>query len=136
MKPDIQTRADIQIFVDAFYAKMPSDDLVGHVFMDVMHVDFAKHLPKMYDFWEMLLLDGSAYKGAPMRPHLEVNQKERLTQAHFDRWLSLFNATLDEHFEGKITEEAKINAWNIAQTWAYKLNYLNQQADESASFRN
>jgi hemoglobin len=136
MKPDIQTRADIQIFVDAFYAKMHSDDLVGHVFMDVMHVDFAKHLPKMYDFWEMLLLDGSAYKGAPMRPHLEVNQKVRLTQAHFDRWLSLFNATLNEHFEGKITEEAKIKAWNIAQTWAYKLNYLNQQADESTSFRN
>ena len=47
MKSDIQSRADIQIFVDAFYAKMPSDDLVGHVFMDVMHVDFAKHLPKM-----------------------------------------------------------------------------------------
>ena len=62
MKSDIQSRADIQIFVDAFYAKMPSDDLVGHVFMDVMHVDFAKHLPKMYDFWEMLLLDGSAWR--------------------------------------------------------------------------
>ena len=131
MKNDITSKADIKTFVDAFYAKMPSDDLVGHVFMDVMQVDFAKHLPKMYDFWEMLLLDGSAYKGAPMRPHLEINQKERLTQAHFDRWLSLFNATLDEHFEGKVTEEAKVKAWNIAQTWAYKLNYLNGQADEA-----
>ena len=87
MKKDIETKADIQIFVDAFYAKMPTDDLVGHVFMDVAHVDFSKHLPKMYDFWEMLLMDGKNYQGAPMRPHLEINQKIQLTPAHFARWL-------------------------------------------------
>ena len=127
MKKDIETKADIQIFVDAFYAKMPSDDLVGHVFMDVAHVDFSKHLPKMYDFWEMLLLDGSNYKGAPMRPHLEVNQKIPLTMAHFDRWFEMFSQTLDAHFVGPKTEEAKTKAWNIAQTWAYKLQLINEQ---------
>jgi hemoglobin len=125
MKKDIETKADIQIFVDAFYAKMPSDDLVGHVFMDVAHVDFSKHLPKMYDFWEMLLMDGKNYQGAPMRPHLEINQKLPLTPAHFARWLQLFYATLDEHFEGPKTEDAKLKARNIADTWAYKLDYIN-----------
>lgn len=126
-KRDIMTKDDIKVFVDAFYAKMPSDDLVGHVFVDVMHVDFSKHLPKMYDFWEMILMDGTAYKGTPMRPHLEINQHHPLSQAHFDRWLSLFNETLDEYFEGEKTEEAKTKASNIAQTWAYKIEYINKR---------
>ena len=125
MKKDIECKEDIQVFVDAFYAKMPSDDLVGHVFMDVAQVDFSKHLPKMYHFWEMLLLGGTNYHGAPMRPHLEINQKIQLTPAHFARWLELFYATLDEYFEGPKTEDAKLKARNIADTWAYKLDYIN-----------
>ncbi len=131
MKKDIENREDIKVLVNSFYQKVKKDAVIGYLFLEVVDINWEKHLPVMYDFWEMLLLDGSAYKGAPMRPHLEINQKERLTQAHFDRWLSLFNATLDEHFEGKVTEEAKVKAWNIAQTWAYKLNYLNGQADEA-----
>jgi hemoglobin len=124
---DIASRDDIKIFVDAFYGGMKSDDLVGHIFLDVMQVDWSHHLPKMYDFWEMLLLDGSNYKGAPMRPHLEINQKTPLTMAHFVRWFEMFSSTLDAHFAGPKTEEAKTKAWNIAQTWAYKLLLINEQ---------
>jgi hemoglobin len=110
--------------VDAFYAKMPSDDLVGKVFMEVMKVDFSKHLPKMYDFWEMLLFQGTAYQGAPMRPHIQINQIHPITPAHFERWLSMFRETLRDLFEGPKTEEAIAKAENIAATWAYKLDYL------------
>ena len=124
MKNDITSKADIKTFVDAFYAKMPSDDLVGYSFMEVMHVDFAKHLPKMYDFWEMLLFQGTSYQGAPMRPHLQINQIHPITPAHFDRWLEMFRATLRDLFEGPKTEEAITKAENIAATWAYKLDYL------------
>jgi hemoglobin len=124
MKNDIASKADIKTFVDAFYAKMPSDDLVGNIFMEVMHVDFAKHLPKMYDFWEMLLFQGTSYHGAPMRPHLQINQIHPITPAHFDRWLEMFRATLRDLFEGPKTEEAITKAENIAATWAYKLDYL------------
>ena len=124
MKNDITSKADIKTFVDAFYGKMPSDDLVGKVFMEVMHVDFSKHLPKMYDFWEMLLFQGTSYQGAPMRPHLQINQIHPITPAHFERWLEMFRATLRDLFEGPKTEEAITKAENIAATWAYKLDYL------------
>jgi hemoglobin len=103
---------------------MPSDDLVGKVFMEVMHVDFSTHLPKMYDFWEMLLFQGTSYQGAPMRPHLQINQIHPITPAHFERWLGMFRETLRDLFEGPKTEEAIMKAENIAATWAYKLDYL------------
>lgn len=125
MKADITTKEDIKIFVDAFYKNMSSNDLVGHVFIDVAKVDWSHHLPKMYDFWEMLLLDGSNYRGAPMQPHLKVNQMEPLTPAHFEHWIELFNQNIDALFEGPKTEEAKLKAKNIALTWLYKFEMIN-----------
>ena len=130
MKSDITSKADIKTFVDAFYAKMPSDDLVGKVFMEVMHVDFSAHLPKMYDFWEMLLFQGTSYHGAPMRPHLQINQIHPITPAHFERWLGMFRETVRDLFEGPKAEEAITKAENIAATWAYKLDYLTKHAGE------
>lgn len=124
MKNDITSKEDIKRFVDAFYAKMPADDLVGKVFMEVMQVDFSKHLPKMYDFWEMLLFQGTSYQGAPMRPHLQINQIHPITPAHFERWLGMFRETVRDLFEGPKAEEAITKAENIASTWAYKLDYL------------
>lgn len=125
-KSDITSKEDIRTFVNAFYKSMTSDDLVGHIFLDVMHVDWDHHLPKMYDFWEMLLLDGHSYKGAPMQPHLLVNQIVPLTKAHFEHWITLFTNTIDSLFEGPKAEEAKTKAFNIAQTWAYKFDYMNK----------
>jgi hemoglobin len=78
----------------------------------------------MYDFWEMLLFQGTSYKGAPMRPHLQINQIHPITPAHFERWLAMFRETLRDLFEGPKTEEAITKAENIAATWAYKLDYL------------
>lgn len=128
MKKDIESRADIQFFVDKFYGGMQSDDLVGHVFLEVERVDFSKHLPKMYDFWEMLLFDGRAYQGAPMQNHLRINAHHPLTAAHFERWLELFRATIDADFEGPKAEEAKSKAHHIAETWKYKFAHLNGEA--------
>jgi hemoglobin len=125
MKKDIETKEDIRIFVEGFYRNMVSEDLVGHVFVDIAQVDWEHHLPKMVDFWEMLLLDGSAYRGAPMQPHLKINQIHPLTPAHFEHWISLFNANMDRFFEGPKAEEAKLKAKNIALTWMYKLEMVN-----------
>lgn len=124
MKSDIISREDIIQFVNQFYGNMKSDDLVGHVFLAIEKVDFDKHLPKMYDFWEMLLLDGNNYRGAPMQPHFRINEHHALTPAHFDRWLEMFKDTIDSLFEGPKAEEAKTKAFNIASTWSYKLEYL------------
>ena len=63
MKPDISTPADIRLLIDTFYVKVQADDVIGFIFNDIAQVDWPKHLPVMYAFWEFLLLGTpDAYK--------------------------------------------------------------------------
>ena len=47
-------------------------------------------------------------------------------KAHFDRWLELFLATVDENFSGPKAEEAKGRALSIADTFARRMGLLPQ----------
>jgi hemoglobin len=125
MKKDIQDRIDIEILVNTFYDRVKDNHLLGRVFDDVMKVDWNKHLPKMYDFWENIVFQTGNYKGRPFLPHLEVNAKETLTSNHFDQWLQLFNKTIDDLYEGPIANELKIKSQNIKEVWNYKMTYIN-----------
>ncbi len=120
MKPDITSEDDIKNLVDTFYAKVKRDDVIGYIFTDVVDVDWEHHLPKMYAFWQFLLLGQDTYRGNPMEAHRRVHQREPLTEAHFDRWLRLFQETVDELFEGMVAEEAKNRSRLIALTWKPK----------------
>ncbi|QIP15576.1 group III truncated hemoglobin [Spirosoma aureum] len=119
---------DIRFLVDSFYEKVQIDPLIGPIFTDVAQVDFSKHLPKMYAFWESIILGNNAYDGHPFRPHLIVNQKHTLTIEHFERWLQLFSATLTENFAGETAEQVRQRATQIALVWNNKLEYLNNDA--------
>ena len=54
--PDITTEADVRVLVDSFYGAIQQDDLLNPIFSDVAQVDWAHHLPKMYAFWNNLIL--------------------------------------------------------------------------------
>jgi hemoglobin len=66
------------------------------------------------------LQDNNAYHGNPIQKHVELHQKVALRTEHFDRWVSLFQVTVDELFEGEIAENAKFRAFSIAETWKPK----------------
>ncbi len=89
MLKDIQNRSDIEFLIDEFYKQVIHDDLIGHFFTKVIQLDWAKHIPIMYDFWETILLGNMKYKGNPMVKHLELSKKEALKPKHFERWLAL-----------------------------------------------
>jgi hemoglobin len=120
MRPDIHTDEDIKQLIDAFYEKVRSDEVIGYIFNDIAQVDWAHHLPKMYAFWQFLLLGQETYQGNPMEVHRRLHEKVKLTEAHFDRWLLLFHQTVDELFEGLVAEEAKNRSALIAMTWKPK----------------
>ncbi|WP_375447575.1 group III truncated hemoglobin [uncultured Fibrella sp.] len=115
----------VRLLVNSFYEKVQVDPLIGPIFMDVAEVDWASHLPKMYAFWESLILGNGAYNGHPFRPHLLVNQQQPLRIEHFERWLTLFSATLTEHFTGETAEQVRQRAIQIASVWNHKLEYIN-----------
>lgn len=122
-KPDISTPADIKLMIDTFYQKVQQDALIGFFFNEVAKVDWAHHLPVMYSFWEFLLLNmPDAYRGNPMQKHAALHQKHPLKAEHFDRWVLLFQNTVDELFEGPVAENAKFRAFAIAETWKPKFD--------------
>jgi hemoglobin len=77
--------------VDAFYAKVRVDPLLGPVF-DARIADWGPHLEQMRLFWSSVALMSGVYHGRPMPKHLPLP----VDATHFDRWLELFEQTARE----------------------------------------
>jgi len=120
MKTDIKNRADIEKLINAFYDKIKIDSKIGYFFNDVAKVNWDKHLPRIYDFWENVIFYTGDFVGNPMAKHKELHQKSTMTEAHFQHWNALFNETVDELFTGEKAEEIKQRASNIAMVMMYK----------------
>lgn len=117
---DISNLDDIKLLVNTFYDKVQKDDLIGPIFNEKMLGRWPEHLEKMYRFWQTLLLEQHTYSGSPFPPHkhLPVNQ------SHFDRWMEIFTTVVDSLFVGKLAEEAKVRAANMAYMFNYKIEYF------------
>src|SRR3954464_5390407 len=114
MKKDIENIEDIKLLVNSFYDKVKADNVIGYIFNDIAKVNWEKHLPVMYDFWENIIFFTNNYSGNPMIAHMNLNQLVALKKEHFEQWLKLFTGTVDELFEGKKATLAKEKALNIA----------------------
>lgn len=121
-KTDIATREDVKLMVDTFYDKVNADDVLSPIFNDFAKVDWEKHMPRMYEFWSTILLSNGDYKGSPFDKHIPLP----IDKSHFDRWISIFLGNIDEHFEGPMTEDAKLRAQTISFTFQTKLDYINK----------
>ena len=127
MKKDISTPTDVKFLVDSFYNEVRNDDCIGYVFNDVANVDWDDHLPKMYMFWEFALLGTAAYKGNPMMKHIALNAKESLTETHFERWVELWEATIDRFYEGEIALKAKERGQLMKTVMLVKMNQISNR---------
>lgn len=121
MKRDISNRADIQQLVDTFYNKVRGDEVIGYLFNEVAKVNWAQHLPRMYDFWENIIFQTGSFKGNPMAAHVQLHHKSPLSKEHFARWQQLFLTTVDELFEGEKAELTKQRAMSIATMMQIKV---------------
>jgi hemoglobin len=111
---DITSRPDVMRLVNTFYGHVRGDELLGPIFDDVARVDWATHLPRMYDFWESLLFGTATFKGTPLVVHRALARRTPLTRRAFDRWVALFHTTVDDLFEGVVADNAKRSAARIA----------------------
>lgn len=114
MKKDIENRADIILLVNTFYEKVKPDPTIGFFFSKTVNVNWEKHLPVMYNFWENIIFHVGTYSGNPMQHHISLHQKDPIRKEHFDRWIALFNETISELFEGVHAEQARQRALSIA----------------------
>ncbi len=127
MKPDIVSRLDIEQFIILFYEKVKQDDTIGFIFNNVVQMNWEHHIPVIVDFWETILLDNPVYKKNAMEVHYDLNKKVQLQKEHFQKWLFLFNAAVDEFFEGKTAALAKTRAKSIADIMLFKMDNTNNK---------
>jgi hemoglobin len=113
-RPDLDSRERVDEFVDAFYQKVLADAVLAPIFLDVAVIDLDIHLPHIKDYWSKLLLGDKQYQRHTMNIHRQLHDKRPLNQADFQRWLGLFQTTVDEHFRGAKAEQAKRVAATIA----------------------
>jgi hemoglobin len=125
MKKDIETIDDIKTLIDHFYQLVIADPVIGYIFTDSIKVNWEKHLPVMYSFWENTLFFTGGYSGNPMTIHQRIHQIIHLTVEHYDRWTTLFCSNVDTHFEGEKAELAKQRALSIATIMKIKILQLN-----------
>lgn len=117
MRADIRHHSHVVLLVDTFYGKVRQDDLLGSIFNGIIGDRWPEHLERMHRFWGTVLINEGAYTGSPLRPHLHMP----IGAAHFQRWLMLFLATVDELFEGPVADLAKRNALRMADMFQERI---------------
>jgi len=118
---DIADGRDVARLVNVFYDRVRDDDILGPIFDDIAHVDWATHLPRMRDFWESVLFARATFKGTPLLVHRALDRRTPLTTAAFDCWIGLFQSTVDDLFSGAMAEHAKNSAVRIAATMEHNI---------------
>lgn len=124
LKKEILTLEEIKLLVNTFYDKVREDDLLKDIFNNVIQDRWPIHLEKMYRFWQTILLEEHTYSGSPFAPHANLP----VNKTHFNRWLMLFNKTIDELFTGEKADEAKWRANKMAEIFQLKIDFYNKNS--------
>lgn len=117
---DITDLQDIQLFVNQFYQKVKEDVLIGPIFLEKIE-DWEPHLNKMYAFWNAAIFGVPGFKGNPFAKHAPLG----LNPPHFERWITLFNETIDSNFKGEVATDTKNRAQLMASMFMKRLATLN-----------
>lgn len=80
----------------------------------------------MYAFWNAALFGVAGFRGNPFAKHapLAINEK------HFDRWLELFNGTIDQHFKGVCSNRCENPAGLMAHMFLSRLQNMTGSGDK------
>ncbi|WP_018260285.1 group III truncated hemoglobin [Methylobacterium sp. WSM2598] len=100
MPAQILDEASLGRFLDAFYARLRADPLVGPVFAAAIpDPGWPRHMETIRAFWSSVLFRTGRYKGNPFGKHLAL---AGLGPDHFARWLALFEESAAAHFAPEI----------------------------------
>ena len=129
-KPRVMTLVVFTGLCGLLAAPVAIDPVIGFIFTDVAHLDLEAHVPRITSFWETLLLGAKTYEGGAFHPHAALHAKVELRKGHFDAWLALWYATVDELFAGPRAEAAKAHAFRLGNAFRSRLAAHPSPADE------
>jgi len=102
----------IRRLVETFYERVLEDEVLGPIFRLALSHRWSEHLTIMVDFWSSVALRTGRYQGKPQQVHRGM----ALVEDHFERWLSLFEATAREVCEPDVADFFNDRAHRIADS--------------------
>jgi hemoglobin len=118
---DLQNRDDLHLVMSQFYEKLLQDQNINYIFTAIATIDLVPHLVDLVNFWEQNLFSTGNYNKNVLQIHLNLNDKIKFTDEHFDIWLNYFNLSIDQNFSGLIAENMKTRALSIATVMKIKM---------------
>jgi hemoglobin len=109
---EVDVEEAIRTCVREFYGEARQDPLLGPIFNQTVE-DWDVHLRVIADFWSKVLLQTDRYKGAPFVLHRSLP----VELEHFDRWLTLFEATVHRTLPTPHAEKALAKAKHMAESF-------------------
>lgn len=126
--PDLADRDGVEVLVRSFYRQAAMDERLGPVFA-AAEVDWPAHIATLIDFWSWQLFGEPGYQGNPLLAHRPLQAATPFTPAHYERWLELFDLTVDEHFLGPVADTAKMKAAKMAAALARLMDGVSAGGD-------
>jgi hemoglobin len=125
---DIGDRSDIELFVRDFYRQAAMDGVLGPIFAAAA-INWNAHIETLVDFWSWQLFGQRGYDGNPLRAHEPVHARTPFSAEHYERWLALFEDTIDHSFVGPVADLAKARARKMATAMRRLLDGVDDGAD-------
>lgn len=119
-KPEIISKTDIENLIIAFYSEVRKDPSLGPIFnWAIADSEWPGHVKNITEFWSGILLHQGNYSGSPFLKHWPL----QLERKHFERWLLIWNESLDSLFSGQVALEAKTKASVMAEMFISKIEH-------------
>ncbi len=119
---DLDDRIEIAEFVTRFYRDIAQDEPFHHYFHTLARVDWHAHVLELTDFWTGLLL-GDDHQDADevIESHRWLHDAQPFDEALFERWLEIFDTTIDSGWAGPMAQAARRRGHGIAWAMAKRL---------------
>ncbi|MFI5507470.1 group III truncated hemoglobin [Mycobacterium sp. NPDC051804] len=118
---DLANRSDVEVLLRRFYGQVFADDVLAEPFSELREQGLESHLPVMCDFWETVLFRAGLYRGNALVVHRQLDLRHPLYAKHFARWLAIWEATVDDMYDGPAADRAKLQARRIAKAMHRRL---------------
>jgi truncated hemoglobin YjbI len=118
---DLDTADQILEMVTRQYVDVVQDELLEPYFnFTPGFIDWQGHIESVSDYWCHVLLYAPGYDIDVIEAHRTLHDTDAFTPELFDRWLDVFNNTIDDGWTGPHAEHAKKKATGMAWTMAQR----------------
>lgn len=124
---DLDDVEEVHEMVTRLYVDITQDELLGPYFeFGPGFMDWLAHIGNVTDYWAHVLLFTPDYQIDTIEHHRPLHEREPFTPELFDRWLQIFEDTIEGGWSGPISTRAVKRATGMA--WAMAQRFLGHGA--------